>query len=191
MFAIFILLFAILLLPKQVMSFIKAFGDPSSTAYFEDVFETLDILAYSMTIISPVLFFIFNPEFSTDFWVFVKCQCFKPSVMMDTTEISDSFSEDSAVIICPPAMESERFSTSTPSFQTTKYELAPQPNGDASPPPDPAFDLVEASMFKSTFNRCATLDRRQEPSPSASPPESDIFESHENAETDDYENEML
>ena len=204
LFFVFIPLFTLLLLPKYVMTFIKAFGKPIHVPYFDEVFDALDLLTYCVTVLIPVLFIAFCPEFQSDLWVFLKCQCCRPSIMMNKTEISDSFSEESEPIGVVRHADDQQ-SASTPVFQTkyeastpvfpAKYEADARPNGGStSTAPEPQFDMIEASMFKSTLNRVATVDRRLEPSPSATPPGSDIFENPPPPppqELDDLDDEML
>lgn len=72
MLIIYLCAFAILLLPHQIMWFILDFGGGDKMPYFWDVLAVLYVLTYSITISNPVLFFVYNVEFRSDMWYFLR-----------------------------------------------------------------------------------------------------------------------
>ena len=190
---VYVLVFAIFLLPHQIMGLVLDFGDGGNQSYFEDIRHVLYIFAYGITVVNPVLFFIFNPEFKRDFWHFLKCRCVTKKEMFTLTDLSESFSEESDqgpsrkernhVPTVNHDAKTEPIESSTPTLSRLEIDAMPRDQ-------DSGLELVEAGMFRSTIDRLRTTKKEKEYSPSASPPGSDVFENFTNTSLD-QSSEML
>lgn len=194
MMVAYVLFFAIFLLPHQIMLLIQDFADGDEKLYFEDTKNVLAIFTYAITIINPILFFAFNPEFRRHFGYFVKCQCITKKEMFSLENLSESFSEEvyrgPKKFQPPPKYELEEIKgkgennyVSTPTLQ--RSETASLPRHDSG------LGLVEAGMFPSAVDRIRTINKQRESTPSGSPPGSDVVSYTDARDYGDEGSEML
>lgn len=177
----YVIVFAIFLLPHQIMWFVKDFGDGDKRLYFGDAMNVVYIFTYSMTIINPVMFFRFNPEFRRHLWHFVKCHCLAKKELFSAENMSESFSIEPNR---PPPSQLK------PKYELQQFELKSNEKNYASYPSivlaetdsmqrdhDSGLGLVEASMFPSAVDRFRVAEKQREstPTPSASPPPSETM----------------
>ena len=184
--------FAIFLLPHQIMWFIQDFSDGDKKPHFQDVMYILYIFTYSVTIVNPILFFAYNPEFRRHFWYFFKCHCITRKETFSVENLSESFSEESVgprspQFQPPPKYEmhekKENNYVSTPTIQRSETGSLPRH--------DSGLGLVEAGLFPSAVDRMRTAGKYRESTPSASPPGSDVISYTDARDSLDQGSEML
>lgn len=90
----YIWVFAILLLPHQIMWFLLDFDNGENKPYFQSVLNVLYILTYSTAVANPVIFFLYQPEFKKDLNYFLKFQFICRQDNEPEDDLSDEFSED-------------------------------------------------------------------------------------------------
>lgn len=192
----YVVAFAICLLPHQIMWFIKDFNDGDEKLYFQDTLNVLYIFTYSITIVNPILFFAFNPEFRRHFWHFVKCQCFTKKEIFSLENLSESFSEEvdrgrkKFQPPLPPKYEMEEVKDKGENnYVSTPTLLRSETN--SLPRHDSGLGLVEAGMFPSAVGRMRTAGKYRESTPSASPPGSDVVSYSDKRDSIDQGSEML
>jgi len=181
----YVIVFAIFLLPHQIMWLIKDFGDGEKKLHFTDAQNVLYIITYSITIVNPVMFFIYNPEFKRHFWHFLKCQCITRKELFSVENLSESFSEESDP---PPPRYKPKPKYELKQYEQKQYDSKPLENNFASTPTmmraeidsmprdhDSGLGLVEAGMFPSAVGRFRGAEKQRESSPSASPPPSEVM----------------
>ncbi|KAK3708368.1 hypothetical protein QZH41_014827 [Actinostola sp. cb2023] len=78
MLIIYILIFAVLVLPEQICRFVLDFQAGNMKPYFFDIMKLLYFLPLTITVTNPILFFKFNQEFRSDMWYFLRCSCCRP-----------------------------------------------------------------------------------------------------------------
>lgn len=179
MLVCYVVVFAVFLLPHQIMWLVKDFGDGDKKLYFTDTLNVLYIFTYSATIVNPLMFFLFNPEFKRHLWHFLKCECFAKKELFSAENLSESFSEEPDP---PPRYQSKT------KYALKQFETKPMQNNYASTPNmiraetdsmprenDSGLGMVEASMFPSAVGRFRGAEKHRESSPSASPPPSETM----------------
>ena len=180
----FTLVFAVLLLPHQIMWFILDFGGGDSMPHFRSTLNVLYILTYFITIANPILFYVYNKEFQKDFAYFLKFRCIRRQTEDDIREdeLSESFSQDG--YDGPPrgsyAVDGGYYgksgSQSIISDRNGKYfDGSGYPLWDrdsrygsqntldrsSSTPRTPGGDFkMELGLFTSTLDRCKSADKR-------------------------------
>ena len=188
----YVIVFALFLLPHQIMSLIQDFGNGDKKLHFKDTMYILNIFTYSVTIANPVLFFVYNPEFRRHFWHFLKCHCITKKERFSIENLSESFSEESIGprkphFQPPPKYEmpekKENNYVSTPTMQRSETSSLPRH--------DSGLGLVEAGLFPSAVDRMRTAGKYRESTPSASPPGSDVVSYTDARDSLDQGSEML
>ena len=187
----YVIVFALFLLPHQIMSLIQDFGNGDKKLHFKDAKYVLNIFTYSVTIANPVLFFVYNPEFRRHFWHFFKCHCITKKERFSIENLSESFSEESIgprrpQFQPPPkyeVREKENNYVSTPTMQRSETSSLPRH--------DSGLGLVEAGLFPSAVDRMRTAGKYRESTPSASPPGSDVVSYTDGRDVLDQGSEML
>lgn len=197
MMVAYVLSFAVFLLPHQIMWLILDFANGEKKLYFRDVLNIVYIFTYAITIINPILFFIYNPEFKRHLLHYLKCQCFVRRELFSMENLSESFSEE----FDPKSRRPNGYRTSMP----PKYEMneVPKENNYASTPSmlhtdgvtlpryDSGLGLVEAGLFPSAVDRLRTAGKYKESTPSTSPPGSDVVSYTDRKDSLDQGSEML
>nr|UQI50268.1 prolactin-releasing peptide receptor [Haliclona caerulea] len=92
MLIIYILIFAVLILPHHINRFVLDFAAGNMEPYFFSVMKLLYFLTLLITVTNPLLFFYFNQEFRKDMWFFLRCQCCSKDKRDSVDAKSDSFS---------------------------------------------------------------------------------------------------
>lgn len=180
----FTLVFAVLLLPHQIMWFILDFGEGDSLPHFWSTQNVLYILTYSITIANPILFYFYNKEFQRDFAYFLKFKCVRRQTEDDVrdNELSESFSQDG--FDGPPkgayAVDGGYYGKSgsqsmIPDGNGKNFDGSGYPLWDrdsrygsqntldrsSSTPRTPGGDFkMEMGLFTSTLDRCKSADKR-------------------------------
>lgn len=177
MMVAYVIAFAVFLLPHHIMWLIKDFDDGEKKLHFTDAQNVLYIFTYSITIVNPILFFVYNPEFKRHFWHYLKCQCITKKELFSVENLSESFSEESdprpRKFREPPKYDKKYYPepaennfASTPTMLRAEIDSIPRDH-------DSGLGLVEASMFPSAVGRFRGAEKQRESSPSASPPASE------------------
>ncbi|KAJ7389027.1 hypothetical protein OS493_034161 [Desmophyllum pertusum] len=197
MMVAYAVVFAIFLLPHQIMWMIQDFGDGAKKLYFQDVVNIMYIFTYSVTIVNPILFFAYNPEFRRHFWHFFKCHCITKKEMFSVENLSESFSEETdrerPQFQPPPKYEMKELKV-LKEYEENNYVSTPTMlrSDEASlPRHDSGLGLVEAGLFPSAVGRMRTAGKYRESTPSASPPGSDVISYTDARDSIDQGSEML
>lgn len=72
MLIVYLVVFAVLLLPHQIMWFMLDFGNGANDPHFFDVLGFLYVFTYLITVTNVVMFFRLNSEFQSDLWFFLR-----------------------------------------------------------------------------------------------------------------------
>ena len=188
----YVIVFAVFLLPHQIMSLIQDFGNGDKKLHFKDATYVLNIFTYSVAIANPVLFFVYNPEFRRNFWHFFKCHCVTKKERFSIENLSESFSEESIGPRKPQFQPPPKYVmhemkennyVSTPTIQQSETSSLPRH--------DSGLGLVEAGLFPSAVDRMRTAGKYRESTPSASPPGSDVVSYTDGRDVLDQGSEML
>lgn len=180
MLVAYVIVFAVFLLPHQVMWLVRDFGKGEEKLYFKDILNVVLVFTYSVTIINPVMFFIYNPEFVRHLLYYVKCQCLAKKELFSAENKSESFSLEPNVPPPPsrlkPKFELQQLEpkafennyASNPSIQLAETDSIPRDH-------DSGLGFVEQSMFPSAVGRFRGAEKHRESTPSASPPPSEAM----------------
>lgn len=182
----YIIVFAVLILPHQIMWFLLDFNNGGDMPHFYSTLNVLYILTYSITIANPILFYIYNEEFHRDFAYFLKFKCIRGEGNAREDDLSDSFSEDewdgrstyrTAIYAVDGSCYGGSKSTSYvsvekslnnsgyPSLNRNSYyesqNTLQSQSHSSSTPRTPGGDFkMEKGLFTSTLDRCKAADKR-------------------------------
>lgn len=177
----YIIVFAVLLLPHQIMWFLLDFKDGINMPHFLSVLNVLYTLTYSITIANPILFYTYNDEFQQDFLYFLKFKCVRRSTHEE--DLSDSFSEDEfdgrsvgtysvdggyngKSNSLSNVKAEKRFHSFDPlslnrnGYYESQNTLHSQSHSSSTPRTPGGEFKMEKGLFTSTLDRCKAADKR-------------------------------
>ncbi|XP_031564382.1 prolactin-releasing peptide receptor-like [Actinia tenebrosa] len=98
MLIVYILIFAVLILPHHINRFVLDFAAGNMKPYFFAIMKLLYFLTLLITVTNPLLFFYFNQEFRKDMWHILRCRCF----FNDKRDAVDGRSASFSIELPPP-----------------------------------------------------------------------------------------